>query len=94
MNVSTRIILVMVSIMVGVAFIMKVLVGKSTTTGRIPLTQEQRREVFRRYNYKCATCPNREGLEIHHRNGNASDNRPSNLVLMCYLCHKRMRVKV
>ena len=86
----------MVSIMVSIVFIMKVLVGKSTIYKgeRIPLTKEQMQEVFRKYNGKCAVCPNRQGLEIHHKNGNSSDNRPKNLVLMCYLCHKRTRVKV
>ena len=94
MNVSTRIILTMVSIMVMVVVSLIMLTKKSKPYGRIPLTKEEREEVFRIYNGRCAVCPNRQGLEIHHKNGNNSDNRPENLVLLCYLCHKRTRVRV
>ena len=36
---------------------------------------------------KCAICGKRERLELHHINGNSSDNRLENLQILCIECH-------
>ena len=43
--------------------------------------------------YGCETCKNVEWLgnpipiELHHKNGDHSDNRPENVILQCRNCH-------
>jgi 5-methylcytosine-specific restriction endonuclease McrA len=60
-------------------------------TGSRPDTPEirrLRRRVIKRDGRKCVQCGSRELLEVHHRNGNANDNRQSNLVTLCRGCHQ------
>lgn len=40
-----------------------------------------------RLNQRCQCCIGGVSEEIHHRNGNAADNRPSNLLALCRACH-------
>ena len=44
-------------------------------------------------NYTCEECgeyfPNGRGLHVHHRNTIKSDNRPSNLQVLCADCHQK-----
>lgn len=44
-----------------------------------------------RATYECPDCgriePQTTGFEIHHKNGNAHDNRVGNLVGLCRYCH-------
>ena len=46
-------------------------------------------------NWKCSKCnvdmtSMKKGLHVHHRNGVKSDNSPSNLMVLCALCHKNI----
>jgi len=54
------------------------------------------RDVFwgenNRDTYQCPDCGRNEeeipnGFEVHHKNGKPMDNRPSNLIGLCRLCH-------
>jgi 5-methylcytosine-specific restriction protein A len=40
-----------------------------------------------RINQRCECCQERFSEEVHHRNSNADDNRPSNLLAVCKSCH-------
>lgn len=51
---------------------------------------KHREEILRRYNYRCANCGSEDDLEIHHivpvsLGGN---DTISNLVPLCFSCHK------
>jgi hypothetical protein len=35
----------------------------------------------------CRWCGSDDRLEVHHRNGDATDNSMSNLILLCHACH-------
>lgn len=39
--------------------------------------------------YKCELCGNKEIVELHHINGNPTDNRIENLQLLCPNCHSK-----
>lgn len=40
-----------------------------------------------RTNQRCEHCVVGFSVEVHHRNSNALDNRPSNLQALCRSCH-------
>lgn len=46
-----------------------------------------------RKNQRCEQCCDNPSEEVHHCNGNAFDNRPSNLMALCRPCHSRMTLK-
>ena len=40
---------------------------------------------------ECATCPRTSGLEVHHRTyARLGHEHPSDLVVLCRLCHGRL----
>lgn len=45
-----------------------------------------------RTSQRCERCRARLSEEVHHRNGNAYDNRPSNLLALCKSCHSSITV--
>ena len=53
--------------------------------GRIPVTAKRRNEVYVKYNGTChnSSCRKKSTLDIHHINFKNSDNRLSNLRLLC-----------
>lgn len=53
------------------------------------LTNERRREVYRRDGWRCALCDDTRRLQIHHvvpRSQGGSDF-PENLITLCMRCH-------
>lgn len=42
---------------------------------------------------RCESCERCPAAEIHHRNGNNRDNRPSNLQSLCKACHSNMALE-
>jgi 5-methylcytosine-specific restriction protein A len=40
-----------------------------------------------RINQRCECCQEGVSEEVHHRNSNTGDNRPSNLLALCKSCH-------
>ena len=52
-----------------------------------------RKLAFRNYEHKCAVCGYAEDadlLEVHHIDENRSNNKLSNLIILCPLCHRKL----
>ncbi len=48
--------------------------------------------VLRKQKYRCAICKEKlelYGRDFHHKNGDRSNNRPSNCQVLCPQCHRR-----
>lgn len=48
--------------------------------------------VLRKQKYRCAICKEKlelYGRDFHHKNGDRSNNRPSNCQVLCPACHRR-----
>lgn len=54
---------------------------------RIALPKELRKAVYELYNHKCVRCNSEHANQIHHSDGNPSNNNIRNLKLCCYDCH-------
>ena len=48
-----------------------------------------RRAMLDRAGWRCERCGTGPPLEIHHRNGDRTDNRRENLEALCVACHLR-----
>jgi len=62
---------------------------------RNPVGSGKKTDALIRAKGKCQKCgKSLEGLRphIHHKNGNPSDNRSSNLIVLCPNCHSTMHV--
>jgi len=64
---------------------------KPTASGREPLPPDLREHILQRAHYKCENPDCREHIkpEIHHIDGNNSNNSPRNLIALCPNCHGR-----
>lgn len=50
-----------------------------------------RREALKLYEHKCASCGKRHcRLQVHHIDGNNKNNVPSNWMVLCVTCHRRV----
>ena len=72
----------------------ELIVYGESKTKRISLTRLDREEILNKFNNECVICCEKEGLHIHHKNRNATDNKISNLSLLCGVCHKKIHMKV
>jgi len=54
---------------------------------RKPPSQEVKNKVYNLAADKCQICGKRGNLKIHHINGDPSNNRITNLILLCGNCH-------
>ena len=61
---------------------------------RKTLTEEEKEMVFDKFNNECAVCGKTEGLHIHHKDENSSNNQMNNLVVLCGVCHKKTHMKI
>ncbi len=59
---------------------------------RTPIKEKE--EIFRKFDNKCAVCGEMEGLHIHHKDEDATNNRVDNLIVLCGVCHKKIHMKV
>ena len=50
-------------------------------------TSTYRREALKRFGARCRKCGSGKNLRVHHKSGNAGDNRLSNLKVLCASCH-------
>jgi hypothetical protein len=53
------------------------------------ITNETRKAVYRRENFRCALCDGEAGLQIHHviPRGQGGTDFPHNLIALCWRCH-------
>lgn len=49
-----------------------------------------RDRVLKRDRYKCVACGLSEGLVVHHKNQDRTDNRMGNLIALCRICHAKI----
>ena len=68
-------------------FLKKIINRKVTTSikeeKRKPIPAKLRKEVYEKYKGRCAKCPKKSPLDIHHKDMKNTNNKPSNLVLLC-----------
>ncbi len=71
----------------------KKLYGKKKTIRKsMPLNEKEM--ILSKFNNQCAVCIQTEGLHIHHKDHNPSNNKMENLVVLCGVCHKKTHMKV
>jgi 5-methylcytosine-specific restriction endonuclease McrA len=58
------------------------------------LTNDEKEMVFGKFNNECAVCGKTEGLHIHHKDEDSSNNQVNNLVVLCGVCHKKTHMKI
>lgn len=54
---------------------------------------DYRKSAFNNYEHKCYICgwdEDQSILEVHHINENHSDNKISNLMILCPICHRKL----
>jgi hypothetical protein len=68
--------------------------GKSKKKKRISLSEDKKEAIFEKYNNQCAICDNTEGLHLHHKDNNPSNNKINNLIVLCGVCHKKIHMRV
>ncbi|MFC1691867.1 HNH endonuclease signature motif containing protein [Nanoarchaeota archaeon] len=61
---------------------------------RHSLSEEEKDTIFAKFDNKCAICAATEGLHIHHKDRDPKNNRISNLIVLCGVCHKKIHMKV
>jgi 5-methylcytosine-specific restriction endonuclease McrA len=55
---------------------------------------KDKEEIFRKFGNKCGVCGEMEGLHIHHKDKDATNNSADNLIVLCGVCHKKIHMKV
>ncbi|HVP82063.1 MAG TPA: hypothetical protein VMS35_03395 [Nitrososphaeraceae archaeon] len=70
-----------------VSEIIKIKPGRKYKT-RLPIPAKLRKEILEQYEKTCRHCGHYGANQLHHINGDPSDNRKENLKLLCYDCHK------
>ena len=72
----------------------KRLYGKVKENKRESISEKEKEIIFNKFGNECAICSGKEGLHIHHKDHNPSNNRLDNLILLCGVCHKKIHMKV
>lgn len=68
--------------------------GKRKYKPRIPISTDLRRAVYELFDKACRSCGNKHANQIHHIDGDPSNNHIKNLELLCYDCHLATEGKV
>lgn len=68
--------------------------GQAQKKKRRQLTEEEKDIIFDKFHNQCTTCGQTEGLHIHHKDQNPSNNTIENLSVLCGVCHKKVHMKV
>jgi hypothetical protein len=50
--------------------------------------------IFDKFDSQCMICNQKQGLHIHHKDHDSSNNAMKNLLLLCGVCHKKIHMKV
>lgn len=82
--------------LISLGFGFWVLVSKSIKEKRRPFSAIVRREVIQKQKGRCAACKRKltaYGLDLDHKNGDRSNNKPSNCQILCVPCHRRKHAK-
>lgn len=61
---------------------------------RLQINEEEKESILDKFNNECAICGQSEGLHIHHKDKNPNNNKISNLIVLCGVCHKKIHMKV
>ncbi len=67
--------------------------GKSKNN-RQAFSDDEKESILANSNNECTICCAKEGLYIHHKDKNPSNNQISNLLVLCGVCHKKVHMKV
>ena len=68
--------------------------GKVKENKRAPISENDKEIIFNKFGNECIICRRTEGLHIHHKDHNPSNNKLDNLLLLCGVCHKKIHMKV
>lgn len=68
--------------------------GKVKENKREFISEKDKEIIFNKFGNECAICQKKEGLHIHHKDHNPSNNRLDNLIVLCGVCHKKIHMKV
>ena len=68
--------------------------GRPEENKRVVISEKDKELIFNKFNNECAICSGKEGLHIHHKDHNPSNNRMNNLIVLCGVCHKKIHMKV
>lgn len=60
---------------------------------RKPLTEKQRLFILDTKGRVCQDCEKDHDLQIHHSDGDRSNDAIENLIILCYTCHKERHKK-
>lgn len=58
------------------------------------MVKDLKESVYSKYDSECAICGRNEGLHIHHKDTDSKNNKISNLILLCGVCHKKIHMNV
>jgi len=72
----------------------KMVYGKVKMNKREIISEKDKELIFDKFKNKCVICGTEEGLHIHHKDHNPTNNEIENLILLCGICHKKIHMKV
>ena len=74
---------------IAIYIIFKILRRFRKKKKRIVVPEQLRKELLKKYNHQCILCQSKISLETHHRDNNPSNNKETNLVIVCHDCHRK-----
>src|SRR5919108_1619604 len=86
-----------IAVLLGITAILLLVSRSVKNEKRKHFTQAVRRHVIYKQKGKCVMCKRKleaYGLDLHHKNGNRSNNKLSNCEVLCTPCHRRKHAHV